>query len=681
MRKAWAVALTLVIATAAAGTAHAEGRCGEHPWCDTSLSADRRAELLLAALTPAEQDRAAGRRRRTPSSAPRARTRGRRRRPAARRAAAVPHRRAGRRRARAEHGAARRSIALAATFDRRLARAPRRAWSATRRKLKGNDLVYAPTVNILRTPLWGRAFETFGEDPFLDRPDWPWRGSAAAQAQGVIANVKHFAANNQEGATGRAAPIRRAAASRSTRGSTSARCARSTCRSSRPPSRTAGVGVGDVRLQPPQRPARLREPRAARPTSCAATGASRGFVLADYGASKHVGTGLRGGPRLRAVAVRRLRRRREPHARGGAGGARGRHRRRRPRSDAPSRRLLRTLFAYGFFDRAAYADDDSRVDRAGHQRDGAADRRGGHRAAAERRRAAARRRRLRSLAVIGADADRYVNGGGSSNIAPYASSRRAAGIAARAGAALDVRYDDGTDPARAAERRARRRRRDRRRRRRGRRGRRQALPGLDCGAERRRAQRRADRARWPPRTPGRSSCSRPPGPCSRRGATASRRSSRPGTRAARPARPSPACCSATSTPAAGCPRRSRAPSATCRPRATAGATPASTTSCATARASSSATAGSTSARLRPAFPFGHGLSYTRFALRDLRVRAGRRGTTAGVGFTVVNRGRRRGIAVPQLYLGLPSCPGSRPAAAPAQGLHEGRAAARTAANG
>ena len=34
--------------------------------------------------------------------------------------------------------------------------------------------------------------------------------------------------------------------------------------------------------------------------------------------------------------------------------------------DRAVRNLMRTLFAYGYFDRAAYVDDDSRVDKAGH---------------------------------------------------------------------------------------------------------------------------------------------------------------------------------------------------------------------------------------------------------------------------------------------------------------------------
>ena len=69
---------------------------------------------------------------------------------------------------------------------------------------KGNDIVFAPTVDIVRTPLAGRVFEAMGgEDPFLSaRLAVPW--IRTVQSKGLIANVKHFAANNQEG-TGPAA--------------------------------------------------------------------------------------------------------------------------------------------------------------------------------------------------------------------------------------------------------------------------------------------------------------------------------------------------------------------------------------------------------------------------------------------------------------------------------------------
>ena len=65
-------------------------------------------------------------------------------------------------------------------------------------RAKGNDGVLAPTVNMMRTPLGGRTFEAFGEDPFLvTRTTVAW--IEGAQSQGVYATVKHFAANNQEG--------------------------------------------------------------------------------------------------------------------------------------------------------------------------------------------------------------------------------------------------------------------------------------------------------------------------------------------------------------------------------------------------------------------------------------------------------------------------------------------------
>jgi beta-glucosidase len=55
--------------------------------------------------------------------------------------------------------------------------------------------------------------------------------------------------------------------------------------------------------------------------------------------------------------------------------------------------------------------------------------------------------------------------------------------------------------------------------------------------------------------------------------------------------------------------------------------------------------------IAPAFSFGFGLSYTRFAFRDLRVR--HHGKGAEVSIRVRNVGRRAGTAVPQLYVGLP----------------------------
>ncbi len=56
--------------------------------------------------------------------------------------------------------------------------------------------------------------------------------------------------------------------------------------------------------------------------------------------------------------------------------------------------------------------------------------------------------------------------------------------------------------------------------------------------------------------------------------------------------------------------------------------------------------------LVPAFPFGHGLSYTRFEYGPLTVRSHGRQVTAR--FTVRNSGVRAGTAIPQLYVHMPA---------------------------
>ncbi len=61
---------------------------------------------------------------------------------------------------------------------------------------------------------------------------------------------------------------------------------------------------------------------------------------------------------------------------------------------------------------------------------------------------------------------------------------------------------------------------------------------------------------------------------------------------------------------------------------------------------------------KPLYPFGHGLSFTRFAYSGLKLASSlKAGDQLGVDVTVKNSGARSGEAVPQLYLGFPGAAG------------------------
>ena len=87
-------------------------------------------------------------------------------------------------------------MALAASWDRTLAHRTG-AGIGQDARARGIHVMMGPGVNIYRSPLCGRNFEYYGEDPYL-------AGETAAgyiegmQGEGVMACMKHFAGNNQE---------------------------------------------------------------------------------------------------------------------------------------------------------------------------------------------------------------------------------------------------------------------------------------------------------------------------------------------------------------------------------------------------------------------------------------------------------------------------------------------------
>ncbi|MEN0070718.1 MAG: beta-glucosidase [Propionicimonas sp.] len=88
------------------------------------------------------------------------------------------------------------AVALASTFDAALVRRVGAAIGREARALEV-DVVLGPGLNLKRSPLGGRNFEYYAEDPWLS-------GRLAAamvegiQSEGVAACAKHFAVNNQE---------------------------------------------------------------------------------------------------------------------------------------------------------------------------------------------------------------------------------------------------------------------------------------------------------------------------------------------------------------------------------------------------------------------------------------------------------------------------------------------------
>ncbi len=433
------------------GSALAVGRCGTHPWCDTSLSPVTRANLVLAQMTRDEKvamlggvDFAGG-----VTSGPNTHTGiemgvprlgvptvyytdgplGPRQGPST----AMPA-----------------PLGLAATFNRALASAYGNV-VGNEAKDKGNDVVFGPTVNIMRTPLGGRTYEAFGEDPFLvSELTTPW--IVGLQSQGVMADIKHFAENNQEGAdpTGQGnhpgAPL-----GVGTMGSRY----------------IVNVNVDDRTLHEIELLAFEKAIARAHPATvmCSYNKVNgtyacenghllqtilreqwgfQGYVLADYGAAHDTIASLNNGLDFEPwppFAYRPL----EIDAALDTGAVSGKT------LDDHIRAILTTWFRYGVFDRAAYRNDDSQINKPAHAR------------TARRIEAQAstlllnrkhllplRHAKVHRIAVIGSPANTFVTGGGSGNVTPFHFISLLDGIRRDAGRRVNVTYDDGSNAAAAA---------------------------------------------------------------------------------------------------------------------------------------------------------------------------------------------------------------------------------------
>ncbi|MCW2847884.1 MAG: beta-glucosidase [Marmoricola sp.] len=85
---------------------------------------------------------------------------------------------------------------LASSWNRSLA-AEVGAALAQEARVQGVSVILGPGINMKRSPLCGRNFEYFSEDPYL-AGELALAMAAAIQEQGVGTSLKHYAANNQE---------------------------------------------------------------------------------------------------------------------------------------------------------------------------------------------------------------------------------------------------------------------------------------------------------------------------------------------------------------------------------------------------------------------------------------------------------------------------------------------------
>ncbi|ROO89895.1 beta-glucosidase [Actinocorallia herbida] len=428
------IALLGVPLVAVSGSsAAAPGPCGgisARPWCDRDLKPDKRARLLLKAMTLEEKigmmagDDALGPlQTQNNANAHEGTVQGIARLgvPTVRMAGGGP---AGIRQG--EGTAMPAPIALGASFSRSdAARYGRVVGDEGRRK--GNDIILGPALDIMRLPNAGRSYEAYGEDPYLTAElgaSW----ITAAQGRGVMAMVKHYPANNQE--TDRY-------------------------------TMNAVVGTRALReiyLPPFEKAVRAADAAAVMcgynkvngKASCAngtflgkvlrGNWGFQGFVASDWlvGAKNTVAS-VQGGMDVEMPIGLVYSKDRLTDALRDKKITAG-------QIDARVRNYLRTLFAYGVFDRAAYPDQPQTIDVGAHDLTA--------RSIAEdgitllKNDGVLPLAQGASLAVIGSAAGEYISGIGSSQVTPRDPVTVLAGLQARAGG--PVTYADGSDLGQAA---------------------------------------------------------------------------------------------------------------------------------------------------------------------------------------------------------------------------------------
>jgi beta-glucosidase len=424
-----ALATMTALALAGAPQAWAQGRCGAHPWCHTALSPDQRAALLLAAMTPDERNSML-----TGGPVSRLDVPGLRFTDGGVGAGGLGSGASG-------ATAMPAGIALAANFDPAMARRYGAVVGAEV-KHRGFDGDFGPTVNIMRTPVGGRTFEAYGEDPFLAaRTAVSWIDGL--QAQGPMADVKHYAANNQEGQGG-ASPFNGASGGRFF---IDANVDQRTLHEIYFPAFEAAVTEGHSAT------VMCSYNRLNGVYACGndwlLTDVLRrewgfdGFVASDAGAAHETAQDLKAG--LNYDILNTSYSAPEVNAALGTGMVT------QATIDARVRETLRTLFAYGFFDHPAWPADASQDDRAGDNAVAIQAEAGGATLLRNDGTLPLDPRRVHSIAVIGPAATHYFKGGGSSQVTPYFTTSGLQGVQARAAAAgIKVVYDDGSNQTQAA---------------------------------------------------------------------------------------------------------------------------------------------------------------------------------------------------------------------------------------